>query len=71
MSSKEYHIGIKSPTPSLSVKTDRDTFEWFHDAKSRTQERTSRDLTHEEFTRLLLEIYEFHEDVEADQEGSI
>jgi hypothetical protein len=49
--------------PNLSTTCrDRDTPEWFKAAKARSEARMGRDLTHEEFTRLLLEIYELHED---------
>lgn len=48
---------------------DEDTREWFLEAKARSEERMGRDLTHEEFTQLLLEIYEYHEpDREADRD---
>lgn len=45
-----------------AICRDRDTREWFLEAKGRSEDRLGRDLTYEEFTRLLLDIFEFHEE---------
>lgn len=48
-------------SPRFGVKCKQDTPEWFKECLSRTEERSGMDMTHEEFLRLLLEIYELHE----------
>jgi hypothetical protein len=46
---------------TLASCRDAETKDWFEDAKARTEERTGQDLTNEEFTLILLDIFEYHE----------
>jgi len=63
-------VGIELATDpnKLQVKCrNKDTRAWFKAAKARSKARMDTDLTHEDFTRLLLAVFEHHEPEAGDE----
>lgn len=61
-------LALSSPHDLDANCRDVDTREWFKAALARSEDRMGQQLTHEEFTRLLLQVYEFHETREVSGE---